>query len=692
MNADPLLQGFFEEATELLADFEAGLLRLETTPEDSELLNRIFRAAHTLKGNSAMLGLDEIAHFTHALEDLLDRLRKGQRRVTPALVNTLLASADVLRVLLERARAGGGQASPEDQASEERVLEGIHALVSGKEPVVRAQGAPAAQAAPAAPAAAAAERTLFEIRFHPPGDLLRRGLDPIQLVSQLEELGELLRVDPDLGALPVLASMDPEQSYLAWTIWLLSDRPQAEVAARFDFVGDPAAVTIEALPMGEDAAPRAAGGEAPGPAGREDGPAGPALPAEAQKRRASDQVEATSIRVPVDKVDRLINLVGELVITQSIVAQTVSSFTPAKLATLEEAVAQMDRHARELHERMMGIRMVPLKMLFGRFHRLVRDLTAAVAKPATLEVSGEDTELDKTVIEKIGDPLTHLIRNAIDHGLESPDDRQMTGKPEAGVIRLAAYQQGGSIYIEVGDDGKGLDRGRIVAKAVQQGLVAADQALTDEEAFALIFRPGLSTAEKVTEVSGRGVGMDVVRRNVEALGGSITIKSEVGRGTTIRIKLPLTLAIMDGQALQVGPEVYILPLVAIVESIRPRREALALVLGRGETVTVRGKPLPLIRLHRLFDVEPEFADPTRGLAVIVEHEGRLAALLVDELLGQQQVVIKSLEANFRKVEGVAGATILGDGRVALILDVPGLVALARAGGNASAREPAAIPA
>ena len=273
MNADPLLQGFFEEATELLADFEAGLLRLETTPEDSELLNRIFRAAHTLKGNSAMLGLDEIAHFTHALEDLLDRLRKGQRRVTPALVNTLLASADVLRVLLERARAGGGQASPEDQASEERVLEGIHALVSGKEPVVRAQGAPA----PAAPAAAAAERTLFEIRFHPPGDLLRRGLDPIQLVSQLEELGELLRVDPDLGALPVLASMDPEQSYLAWTIWLLSDRPQAEVAARFDFVGDPAAVTIEALPMGEAAAPRAAGGEAPGPAGRADGPAGPPI-------------------------------------------------------------------------------------------------------------------------------------------------------------------------------------------------------------------------------------------------------------------------------------------------------------------------------------------------------------------------------------------------------------------------------
>jgi two-component system, chemotaxis family, sensor kinase CheA len=327
----------------------------------------------------------------------------------------------------------------------------------------------------------------------------------------------------------------------------------------------------------------------------------------------------------------------------------------------------------------MAVRMIPIKTLFSRFPRLVRDLTAAVGKQAVLTTAGEETELDKTVIEKIGDPLTHLIRNAVDHGIEPPEDRTMAGKPEHGTVRLEAYQRGGNIYIEVADDGKGLDRDRIAAKAIQNGLLAADQHPTDEEVLALIFRPGLSTAEKVTNVSGRGVGMDVVKRNVEALGGSIAIRSEPGAGTCFTIKLPLTLAIMDGQSLRVGEQVYILPLVTIVESIRPTRSAVARVFGRGETLTVRGQVLPVIRLHELFGVEPRTTELTEALAVIVEHDRQLAALAVDDLLGQQQVVIKSLEANFHKLEGVAGATILGDGRVALILDVPGLVALARNG-------------
>jgi two-component system chemotaxis sensor kinase CheA len=366
--------------------------------------------------------------------------------------------------------------------------------------------------------------------------------------------------------------------------------------------------------------------------------------------------------------------------------------TAENLPALQEAVGQMDRHARELHERIMAVRMIPIKTLFGRFPRLVRDLTASIGKQAVLETDGEETELDKTVIEKIGDPLTHLVRNAVDHGLETPEDRVRAGKPERGIVRLEAYQQGGSIYIEVADDGKGLDRDRIVAKAVQNGLIGADQVLTDEEAFGLVFRPGLSTAEKITEVSGRGVGMDVVKRNVEALGGSISIQSERGRGTTFRIKLPLTLAIMDGQTLCVGDQVYLLPLTAIVESIRPPRGTLSKVLGRGETVTVRGQVVPVIRLHELFGVPPRTEELADALVVIVEHEGRLAAIGVDDLLGQQQVVIKSLEQNFEKVEGVAGATILGDGRVALILDVPGLVALARAGRGAGRGEPLAAAA
>jgi len=385
--------------------------------------------------------------------------------------------------------------------------------------------------------------------------------------------------------------------------------------------------------------------------------------------------EVSSIRVNTDKVDKLINLVGELVITQSMVAQLIAGFTPDRLPQLEEAVTQMDRHARELQERVMAIRMVPIRMLFSRLPRVVRDLAQAQHKQVVLDMAGEETELDKTVIEQIGDPLTHLVRNAIDHGIEPSEVRQQAAKPATGHLYLKAYQQSGNIYIEVGDDGKGLDRERIMAKAVQNGLVAPDQALTDEEIFALIFRPGFSTAEKVTEVSGRGVGMDVVKRNVEALSGSITIHSERGCGTTFKIKLPLTLAILDGQLLRVGGESYVMPLVSIVESMRPRQESLNRVLGGAEAITIRGQVLPLLRLHRLFDVSPRTEDPTQGLVVIVEHDGRKVALLVDELLGQQQVVIKSLEANFKKVDGVSGATILGDGSVALILDVPGLVGL-----------------
>ena len=679
MSADPLLQAFFEEAAELLADFEAGLLRLEESPDDAELLNRIFRSAHTLKGNSSMLGLEEIAHFTHVLEDLLDQLRKGLRAVTRPVVDALLDSGDVLRTLLGRAQSGPAAAAPEEKEATERVLGSLRAILGG----AQAAPPPARERTPAAAPPSPAAETLYEIRFRPPADLFQRGLDPVQLIRQLGELGELLKVDADMAALPPLRDMDPEKSYLAWTIWLLSDRPQAEIEASFEFVAEPGAVTIEGLSMDGGETESAPGG------GDEGEIQAPAQAVQEGRRlvKAAVAAEASSIRVPVEKVDRLINLVGELVITQSIVAATVSNFTPDQLPKLEEAVAQMDRHARELHERMMGVRMLPIKTLFGRFPRLVRDLTAAVGKQAVLETAGEETELDRTVIEKIGDPLTHLIRNAVDHGIEPPEDRQAAGKPEAGRVRLEAYQQGGSIYIEVADDGKGLDRDRIVAKAVENGLVAADQTLSDEEALGLIFRPGLSTAERVTEVSGRGVGMDVVRRNVEALGGSISIRSELGKGACFTIKLPLTLAIMDGQSLRVGEQVYILPLVSIVESIRPVASAVRSVFDQGETVTVRGHVLPVIRLHELFDVEPRTTRLTEALVVIVEHERRLAALMVDELLGQQQVVIKSLEHNFQKIEGVAGATILGDGRVALILDVPGLVALARAGSGAG---PAAL--
>jgi two-component system chemotaxis sensor kinase CheA len=659
VNTDPSLRLFFEESAELLRDFEEGLLRLEQEPDDREVLNRVFRSAHTLKGNSGMLGFEAIARFTHVLESLLAKVRGGTLVASGPVVTTLLASADVIRDLLEQAREHGGGEVP-GFAESLRELETL------------ADAGPALRPRPPRAVAGREEgaATVYQIRFRPPRDLLRRGLDFVRILDALEEMGELEEVERDLRALPPLADLDPEAAYLGFACRLRTRQSLARVQGCFEFVGEDAAVqidTVAAMAVPESPA-----------AGVEDGDA---LPGSFVTRRGAEGSEAVraadgaTIRVPTEKVDRLINLVGELVITQSMVARALADFTPERLGELREAVAQMDRHARDLQERVMAVRMLPIRTVLGRFPRVVRDLALSRGKQVVVETSGEETELDKSVIELMSDPLTHLVRNAVDHGIELPEVRRQAGKPEVGRLTLSAYQQGGNIYIEVADDGGGLDRDRILARAIQAELVAPDQPLADEQVFALIFLPGFSTAETITEVSGRGVGMDVVKRNLEALGGSITIRSEHGRGTTFRIKLPLTLAILDGQSVRVGPHTYIVPLLSIIESVRPRSENLSRVFGAGEVITIRGEVLPMLRLHRMFGVMATVEDPTQGLVVIVEHEGRKIALLVDELLGQQQVVIKSLETNFRKMEGIAGATILGDGQVALIVDVPGLVAL-----------------
>ena len=655
MNLDPLIQGFLDEAGDLLTDFESALLELEADPNNPETLNRIFRCAHTIKGNSAMLGMDAVAGFTHVLEDLLDKLRKREIALSPPLMETLLRSVDAIKELLSDTKAGQFI----DHPWHEELLKQFQTF---------AGGVPPPMPEPAEPAPAASTETLYEIYFTPPAEIMRRGLDPLQFLQALADRGEFLQITPDIARVPPLASMEVESCYLGWTIWLSSRSTKSELESCFDFLGDASAVAIESLVFDEE------------PADAKATPVQPAAtlnPKLEMRTSKHEALDAGSIRVAIDKVDKLINLVGELVITQSIIAQVVANYSPEKHAVLEEAVAQMDRHARELHERVLTVRMIPIKTLFSRFPRLVRDLATAVDKQVALEILGEETELDKTVIEKIGDPLTHLIRNAVDHGIEAIEDRHAAGKPETGTIRIEAYQQSGNIYIDISDDGKGLDRERIRAKAVQNGLIAADQTLSDDDIYALIFRPGFSTAAKVTELSGRGVGMDVVKRNVEMLGGGITIHTEAGKGTRFRIKLPLTLAIMDGQALQVGEQIYILPLVAITESVRPTRGSVHRLTGGAEIIMIRDKALPLLRLHRMFGIRPKSEEPTDGLVVIVEYEGHPAALFVDELLAQQQVVIKSMESNFSKVEGVAGATILGDGRVALILDVPGLVLLSK---------------
>jgi two-component system chemotaxis sensor kinase CheA len=404
------------------------------------------------------------------------------------------------------------------------------------------------------------------------------------------------------------------------------------------------------------------------------------------RRRRTDREVSSSVRVPIEKIDGLVDLVGELVTAHSMLAQTVAELGGNQPDRLRETVARMDRHVRDLHERIVGCRMVPLASVLGHFPRLVRDLATSEGKLAAFEISGEGTELDRAIVERIADPLTHLVRNAVDHGLEPPDVRRRAGKPETGRLRLDAYQQGGRVHISVADDGRGLDRERILARAARSELIPADRTLADADILALIFQPGFSTAERVTEVSGRGVGMDVVKRSVESLGGTVAVESEPGNGTRFVIKLPLTLAMLDGQLLEAGEQLYVLPLVSVGECVRPDPGSVHCVAGAAEVLTVRGETMPLVRLREVFGGTGAADDPTDGPAVVVEDEGRRVAILVDALHGQQQVVIKSLAGSVGSVDGVGGATILGDGRVALILDVPGLVALGRAGRVPASRE------
>lgn len=613
-----LIHAFTDEAAELVEAFEQGLLDLEQTPDDSEVLNKIFRSAHTIKGNSAMLGFSDVAHFTHSLEDVLDRMRKGRLRVNRAGMNLLLRSLDMLKLKLKslgRAVDGSTDAA--------HLIEELRAYAeSGSEVTVRAPAreAPPVITTPVASAPAPAEARVADESADAAAEEARPKLGEI-LVSQ--------------------QAVTPDQLAAA----LKKQRRVGEILV------EEKAVTPEQVAR--------------------------ALESQATAQAtAPPRADAASIRVQTDKVDKLVNLVGEMVITQSMLAQIVSRFTLGQLSQLTEAVGAMERHTRDLQERVMAVRMQPIKTVFTRFHRLVRDLAGTLGKQIALEVSGEETELDKTVIDRIGDPLTHLVRNSVDHGVELPEARRTAGKPEQGVVRLHAFHQGGSIFIEVEDDGQGLDKARIQRKAVESGLMKDGEPLTDDQVYALIFRPGFSTAERVTDVSGRGVGMDVVQRNIRALGGQVAITSVRGSGTKFTIKLPLTLAILDGLSVQVGDETYIIPLVNITESIRPKVGQVQSIVGEGEVVNVRGRVLPIVRLYEVLAVTPRVTDPTQSLLVIVENGRNQVALLVDELVGQHQVVIKSLEANYQRVDGVSGATIMGDGRVALILDVPGLVRMA----------------
>ncbi len=655
-------QTFFDESGEGLDVMESALLALDVDAGGSEAIHTIFRAAHSIKGGAATFGFPEIASFTHNVETLLDEMRAGARPVTQPAVDLLLQSVDCLRAMLVAAR-GGAAADPAPIAA---VQGGLQALLA--EPASDTAAHPAS-----APVDAGATKGGgYTIRFQPLPHILRTGNDPLWIMRELEALGTL-DVGLDATALPALAALDPEDCYLAWTIRVATDAPAAKVAEIFDWVEQDCTLTIEPWP-GTEAASSAPPMPDAEPAALRAAPAVAKEPA--NKRAEVTSGDAGSIRVAIDKVDALINMVGGLVITQSMLSQLGQDFDMTRVEQLQAGLQQLQRHTRELQESVMRIRMLPISVAFSRLPRLVRDLGQKLNKKVDLRLVGEQTELDKTVLERIGDPLVHLVRNALDHGLETPATRLAAGKPETGHLRVEAFHKGGNIIIQISDDGAGIDTEAVLAKARANGLVAADQRPGDEEIWNLIFEPGFSTAKEVSDVSGRGVGMDVVRRNVQAMGGSVEVHSQSGQGATFTIRLPLTLAILDGQLVRVGDQTFVIPLVSIVESVETKPEFAYTIAGQTEVYKLRNEYLPVVRLYRAFGIATEITELTQGLLVVVEGDGVRAGVLVDELLAQQQVVIKSLEQNFRKVPGVSGATILGDGTVALIVDVAGLLTMA----------------
>ncbi len=618
---------FFDEAGENLERLERLLLDLDLGAPDKEALNAIFRCAHSVKGGAATFGFADVAELTHQVETLLDRLRRGEMTPSMEMVDALLQAGDTLKAQLAHHQSGAG-----DAHDATALLAALHGLVG---PGTGPTTAPTATPVPV-------ERRL-QLRLGP--------IDDAQCVA---EVVALFTDIPDLGRIQADASMAATPGLHHFIVHTRSS--DAELNDLFAFHVSASQVRlVPATPM------------AP-------------TPRQAAPAAAAAVAETPSLRVPLDKVDQLINLVGELVITQAMLAQRCAALEPPAQRQLAAGFADLQRHTRNLQESVMSIRMIPVSVVFSRFPRLLRELGRQLGKKAELVTLGEATELDKGLIEKITDPLTHLVRNSLDHGIEPPAERVAAGKRETGTITLAAMHQGGSIVIEVRDDGRGLSRERLLRKARERGLAAPDT-LGDDAVWALILAPGFSTAEQVTEVSGRGVGLDVVQRNIASLGGAVEIESLPGQGMTIRVRLPLTLAIMDSMSVRVADECYVLPLSAVVESMplaAARLHGLGGPDGERQLLRHRELLLPVLDLAQLFNVPRAGHGPdAASILVVVEADGARIALRVDELLGQQQVVVKNLEANFTRVHNISGATLMGDGRVALIIDVAALVRRSR---------------
>jgi two-component system chemotaxis sensor kinase CheA len=657
---------FFEESAEGVDVMESGLLSLGPENTDVETINNIFRAAHSMKGGAATFGFLNISGFTHGVETMLDEMRSGQRDATEEVIGVLLASVDCIRDMLSASQ----NHTEADQGNIDSVQGEIDALLSKEASGSKLTDTKKADSLPKQDGGPQG----WKIHYAPEPTIFKTGNEPKRLLRELAQMGEI-SVIATLGPEADFDSIDPESCYTSWDIELRGNVEKDAILDVFDWVSNQSKISIEALNTSELSQGLEATVEVP--VAKKPPASAPRKPSAAQ----SSPKDSGSIRVSIDKIDMLLNLVGELVITQSMLARfgdLGSGDGDGDSQGLRDGLLVLERHTRELQESAMQIRMLPIGASFSRFKRLVRDMSTKLGKKVELQLSGENTELDKTVLEKMSDPLVHLVRNSLDHGIEMPDDRIAAGKPETGILHLSAYHEGGNIVIKVSDDGAGLNRAKILEKAIERGVVAPGEILTDEQINNLIFQPGFSTADKVSDLSGRGVGMDVVRRNIMDLGGRIDLQSTLGKGSSLKIRLPLTMAILDGQLVRVGDQVYIFSLLSIVETVLVSKGQISKVVGEGNVYRLREDFIPVLRLREAFNMssEPLFnhSEDKRGeLLVVVESDGKKMGLFVDELLEQQQVVIKSLEENYSPVQGLAGATILGDGNVALIIDVPGLV-------------------
>jgi two-component system chemotaxis sensor kinase CheA len=711
-------QVFFDETEELLAEMEKLLLAIDVSAPDAEDLNAIFRAAHSIKGGAGTFGVTDLTEVTHVLESLLDRIRKGEMALTAEHVDAFLAAKDILKMQLDGHRLHT-RVDQEAVADVRMTLQSLsQGAISNALPVAGLDVGTKKRKATASdpgrrfrvelPEISARDIDALAAELGLLGDVSKEtlannrtaftlatteGADEIIAICSFIVDAEQLKISEEaapISAAQARAARERAQGYgffdpiepvpanAAAAAKAAKAAQEAKQGYGFFEPFEPLAINEVA----ENPEPGAAAATAsPDPANELSAPSSAEKkPALATQKRDADKTagnhESSSIRVGIEKVDQLINLVGELVITQAMIEQRTSSLDPMLHERLLNSVSQLTRNTRDLQEAVMTIRMMPMDYVFSRFPRMVRDLAAKLGKRIEFVTHGAATELDKGLIERIVDPLTHLVRNSIDHGIEMPEVRKAAGKNETGKLSLSAGHQGGNIVIEVTDDGGGLNREKILAKAKQQGLAASDS-MSDAEVWQLIFAPGFSTADIVTDVSGRGVGMDVVKRNITAMGGNVEVRSAKGFGTTISISLPLTLAILDGMSIKVGEEIYILPLGYVVESLQPAPVDVKEISGQGQVVKVRGEYLPLIPLYQIFGIEPHFIDPSKGIVIILESEGKQAALFVDDLVGQQQVVVKNLESNYRKVAGISGATIMGDGGVSLIIDVAALLRSSR---------------